>query len=77
MNAGRFTGFLEKLLHDFDRPVFLVVDGSSVHKAKKVREFAAGTQGRLELFFRSYSASVSGLLVILRVVWSGWLEPRG
>ena len=51
MNAGRFTGFLEKLLHDFDRPVFLVVDGSSVHKAKKVREFAAGTQGRLELFF--------------------------
>jgi hypothetical protein len=25
----------------------------------------------------SYSASVSGLLVILRVVWSGWLEPRG
>ena len=51
MNAERFTGFPEKLLHDFDRPVFLVVDGSSVHKARKVRDFAAGTQGRLELFF--------------------------
>jgi transposase len=51
MNAARFTGFPGKLLHDFDRPVFLVVDGSSVHKARKVRELAAGTQGRLELFF--------------------------
>jgi transposase len=50
MNADRFTGFLEKLLHDFDRPIFLIVDGSSVHKAKKVREFVAGTDGRLELF---------------------------
>jgi len=29
MNADRFTGFLQKLLHDFDRPVFLVVDGTS------------------------------------------------
>lgn len=51
MNADRFTGFLEKLLHDFDRPVFLVVDGSSVHRARKVREYVAGTGGRLELFF--------------------------
>ena len=37
MNADRFTGFLENLLHDFDRPVFLVVDGSSGHKARKVK----------------------------------------
>ena len=27
------------------------VDGSSVHKAQKVREYVAGTGGRLELFF--------------------------
>ncbi len=51
MDAGRFIEFLQKLLHDFDKPIFLVVDGSSVHKAKKVKEFVAGTQGRLELFF--------------------------
>jgi hypothetical protein len=37
--------------HDFDSPVFLVVDSSSVHKAKKVKEYIAGTQGGLELVF--------------------------
>jgi transposase len=51
MNADRFTEFLGKLLHDFDKPIFLVVDGSSVHKAGKVKEFVAGTDGRLEMFF--------------------------
>jgi transposase len=51
MNAERFIEFLEALLHDFDTPIFLVVDGSSVHKAKIVKEYVAGTGGRLELFF--------------------------
>lgn len=51
MNAERFVGFLQCLLHDFDTPVFLVVDGSSVHKAAIVTEYVASTQGRLELFF--------------------------
>ena len=56
MNASRFIEFCRGLLHDIDRPVFLVVDGSSVHKAVKVREFVASTQGRLQLFFLpSYS----------------------
>ena len=45
MSAGRFTGFPAKLLQNFDRPGFLVVDGSSVHKAKKAREYVAGTGG--------------------------------
>jgi len=51
MNAERFVGFLESLLHDFDTPVFLVVDGSSVHKARIVKDYVASTKGRLELFF--------------------------
>jgi len=51
MNAERFIEFLQCLLHDFDTPVFLVVDGSSVHKAKAVTQYVASTQGRLELFF--------------------------
>jgi transposase len=51
MNAERFIDFLESLMHDFDTPVFLVVDGSSVHKAKVVTQYVAGTEGRLELFF--------------------------
>ena len=39
------------VLHDVETPVFLVVDGSSVHKAKIVTEYIASTGGRLELFF--------------------------
>lgn len=51
MNAERFIEFLDSLLHDFDTPIFLVVDGSSVHRANIVKEYVASTQGRLELFF--------------------------
>ena len=51
MNAERFLEFLQAILHDFDTPVFLVVDGSSVHKAAIVKEYVASTNGRLELFF--------------------------
>ena len=51
MNAERFVEFLTSLLHDFDTPVFLVVDGSSVHKARIVKDYVASTEGRLELFF--------------------------
>jgi len=51
MNAERFIEFLAGLLHDFDTPIFLVVDGSSVHKANIVKQYVAATEGRLELFF--------------------------
>ena len=34
-----------------DTPVFWVVDNSSVHKAKIVKQYVASTKGRLELFF--------------------------
>jgi transposase len=51
MNAERFIEFLHSVLHDVDTPVFLVVDGSSVHRAKIVKEYVASTGGRLELFF--------------------------
>lgn len=51
MDAERFIGFLQSVLHDFDTPVFLVVDGSSVRKAKIVKDYVAGTEGRLQLFF--------------------------
>jgi transposase len=39
------------VLNDFSAPIFLIVDGSSVHKANIVKEFVASTEGRLELFF--------------------------
>ncbi|MPY81369.1 MAG: IS630 family transposase, partial [Actinophytocola sp.] len=51
MNAERFIEFLASLLHDFDTAIFLIVDGSSVHKAKIVKDYIATTNGRLKLFF--------------------------
>ena len=61
MNGGRFIEFLKALLGSVPGKIFLVVDGSSVHKAKKVREFVENeTGGRLQVFFLpSYSPELN------------------
>jgi transposase len=51
MNAARFIEFCKKLAHDCPTPVFLVVDGSSAHTAKIVKDYVLSTEGRLRLFF--------------------------
>jgi transposase len=48
--AATFIDFCRKLLADTPGPVYLVVDGHPTHKAKKVKEFAASTHGRLKIF---------------------------
>jgi transposase len=50
MNGETFVEFLKGLLHDIPGKIFLVVDGSSVHRAKVVKKFV-GSCARLELFF--------------------------
>lgn len=50
-NAAVFLQFLERLMHDATRPVFLVLDGHSIHKARIVTEYVHAQQGRLKLFF--------------------------
>jgi transposase len=61
MNGGRFIEFLKALLRSVPGKIFLIVDGSSVHKAKKVREFVENeTGGRLQVFFLpSYSPELN------------------
>jgi transposase len=51
VTAEVFVEFLRRLMHDAERPVILVVDGHSTHKAKRVREFVEAQQGRLKLVF--------------------------
>jgi transposase len=51
MNATGFIEFCKKLLHDCPTPVFLIVDGSSVHTAKIVKQYVASTDGKLSIFF--------------------------
>jgi len=50
VTAEKFVQFLERLLDNQKRPVFLIVDGHPVHRAKKVKQFVASTAGRLRLF---------------------------
>lgn len=49
--AAHFVEFLKQLLKDFTEPIFLIVDGSSVHTAKEVKDFVASTEGRIRLYF--------------------------
>lgn len=49
--AENFIEFCKQLLGDAEGDIFLIVDGSSVHTAKKVKEFVKSTEGRLQLFF--------------------------
>ncbi len=48
--ADTFIDFCKRLLRDTDRPVFLIVDGHPTHKAKKVKTFAASTNGQLGIY---------------------------
>lgn len=51
MNADKFIVFLERLLHNAKRPIFLIVDRHPSHRSRKVLEFVRSTRGRLRLFF--------------------------
>lgn len=51
VNATVFLTFVKRLVADADRPVFLVMDNHSVHRSKKLRQFAEDSDGRLRLFY--------------------------
>jgi len=51
VNAGSFTEYLKKLLHDVRGKIYLTVDRHSAHTACKTKQFVASTKGRLELFY--------------------------
>jgi transposase len=50
VNAPQFLEFIKRLLHNADRPVFLIVDGHPVHKAKSIKTFAEANKDRFRLF---------------------------
>ena len=47
--AEVFIDFCQRLLHDADGPVYLIVDGHPAHRAKATKEFVASTDGQLTL----------------------------
>lgn len=51
VNGDVFAGFLRRLMHNAERPVFLILDGHSIHRSRPVSDFVARQEGRLRLFF--------------------------
>lgn len=51
MTAEVFCDFLKRLIHNAEKPVYLIVDNHPVHRSHAVRDFVRSTDGRLKLFF--------------------------
>jgi len=51
VNSTVFIEFLKRLVAKADRPVFLILDNSPVHRSNEVRQYVQGTNGRLRIFF--------------------------
>ena len=51
LNAEVFCDFLKGLLHNAERPIYIIVDNHPVHRSYKVRDFVESTDGRLKMFF--------------------------
>jgi transposase len=49
--AQQFIEFIKRLIHNASQPIFLIVDGHPVHKARKVSKFLDAIQDRFRLFF--------------------------
>ena len=49
VTAKVFRAFLKRLMVNAERPIFLVVDGHPVHKAKLVRDYVEQQNGKLRL----------------------------
>jgi transposase len=51
VNADVFIEFLKRLVIGAKRPIFLIVDRGSAHRAKKTKAFVESLGSRLKLFF--------------------------
>ena len=51
VNGPVFAEFLRRLMHNAPQPIFLILDGHSIHHSRPVRGFVASQEGRLRLFF--------------------------
>lgn len=51
VDSSVFITFLKRLLVGAKQPIFLVVDGHSIHKSAAVKKFVSEQNGNLKLFF--------------------------
>jgi transposase len=50
VNRAVFVEFLQRLMHDARRPVFLILDGASYHHSRAVKAYVTSLRGKLRLF---------------------------
>ena len=50
LTSDGFIDFLKRLIHNWPRRVFLIIDSHPVHKSAAVSRFVASTESRLQLF---------------------------
>jgi transposase len=51
VNGPVFVEFLKRLMHNAQRPIFLILDGGSFHRSGPVRDYVGSLEGKLQLFF--------------------------
>src|SRR5918911_3036221 len=60
LTAARLIGFLQRLIREACRKVFLILDNLPAHRAKLVREWLAGDEAQIEVFYLpSYSPELN------------------
>ena len=51
LTSESFINFLERLMKNQDKPIYLIVDGHPVHRSTLVKSFVESTEGKLKLFY--------------------------
>lgn len=51
INSEVFVEFLRRLWAGATRPIYLILDGASIHRSQRVQDFVDQTHGLLKLFF--------------------------
>jgi transposase len=60
VNSDKICDFLDKLMHNAKKPVFLIWDGHPTHRSKKVKDHIVSFDGKLEVYvLPSYSPELN------------------
>jgi transposase len=58
--SEKICDFLDRLMHNAEKPIFLIWDGHPTHRSKKVKEHIASFDGKLEVYvLPSYSPELN------------------
>ena len=60
VSADKICDFLDRLMHNAEKPIFLIWDGHPTHRSKKVKDHIASFDGKLEVYvLPSYSPELN------------------